>query len=326
VALNATEQGLANSFAKTQDQPPSVDELTVTGVRPPVTPTVPPVLAALPVAAVPALTSIPGARPTDLNTTPPDTSEFNTTPPDTSGLNTSKGGVLGTGLSATQIANLVKSGVSLSGLLGGLGSALGSALGGSSSGSSGTANQTLNPVFSGGLPPPTSMYQNLGQVPVTGVNWNRYGMGPEQAFFNYAQSPAITAQQQALQAQQQAQQQAQPPDRDYGLVPLPSLQAAKGGSIRTNLAVARPPEREDFAVQGPGTGRSDSIPAKLSDGEYVVDAETVALLGDGSSKAGANKLDEFRANIRKQKGKQLAKGRFSAKAKAPGAYLSGGRV
>jgi hypothetical protein len=74
-------------------------------------------------------------------------------------------------------------------------------------------------------------------------------------------------------------------------------------------------------VQGGGTGRSDSIDAKLSDGEYVIDAETVALLGDGSSKAGAKRLDQFRANIRKQKGRELAKGKFSADAKRPEEYI-----
>lgn len=78
-------------------------------------------------------------------------------------------------------------------------------------------------------------------------------------------------------------------------------------------------------VAGPGTGRSDSIPARLSDGEYVMDAETVALLGDGSTKAGAKKLDTFRVNLRKQKGRNLAQGKFSVKAKAPEHYLAGGR-
>ena len=79
-------------------------------------------------------------------------------------------------------------------------------------------------------------------------------------------------------------------------------------------------------VQGGGTGRSDSIDAKLSDGEYVIDAETVALLGDGSSKAGAQRLDQFRANIRKQKGKALSQGKFSPDAQAPERYLMGGRA
>jgi hypothetical protein len=91
------------------------------------------------------------------------------------------------------------------------------------------------------------------------------------------------------------------------------VQAAHGGPL-------------SHYVQGGGTGRSDSIPAKLSDGEYVVDAETVALLGDGSSKAGAQRLDQFRANIRKQKGKALAQGKFSPDARAPEQYLMGGRA
>ena len=89
----------------------------------------------------------------------------------------------------------------------------------------------------------------------------------------------------------------------------------KGGSVR-----------KEFAVRGEGTGRSDSIPAVLSDGEYVIDAETVALLGDGSSKAGAEALDEFRVNIRKHKGAKLAQGKFSVKAKAPHRYMTGGKV
>jgi len=82
--------------------------------------------------------------------------------------------------------------------------------------------------------------------------------------------------------------------------------------------------RAQFAVTGSGTGRSDSIPAVLSDGEYVMDAETVALLGDGSSKAGAAKLDQFRVSVRKHKGRDLARGKFSVNAKRPEAYLSGG--
>lgn len=74
-------------------------------------------------------------------------------------------------------------------------------------------------------------------------------------------------------------------------------------------------------VQGGGTGRSDSIDAKLSDGEYVLDATTVSLLGDGSSKAGAQKLDQMRKNIWKHKGKGLTKGNFGPNAKDPTDYL-----
>ena len=98
---------------------------------------------------------------------------------------------------------------------------------------------------------------------------------------------------------------------------------AKGGSI--GHGTSRKP-RTEFAVHGAGTGRSDDIPAVLSDGEYVMDAETVALLGDGSSKAGAEKLDQLRVNLRRHKGANLAKGRFSVNAKSPEKYLAGGRV
>jgi hypothetical protein len=104
----------------------------------------------------------------------------------------------------------------------------------------------------------------------------------------------------------------------------PRPMMAKGGAFAAKRGGRS--QRTEFAVNGPGTGRSDDIPAVLSDGEYVIDAETVALLGDGSSKAGAKKLDELRVKIRKHKGQKLAKGRFSANAKRPEAYLSGGRI
>jgi hypothetical protein len=76
-------------------------------------------------------------------------------------------------------------------------------------------------------------------------------------------------------------------------------------------------------VRGGGTGRSDEINAKLSDGEYVIDAETVAMLGDGSSKAGAQRLDKMRESVRQHKGKALSKGKFSPDAKSPLTYLKG---
>lgn len=85
-----------------------------------------------------------------------------------------------------------------------------------------------------------------------------------------------------------------------------------------------PQDRASFAVSGPGDGRSDEIPAQLSDGEYVIDAETVALLGNGSTKAGAKRLDDFRVNIRKHKGRKLARGEFSHDAKPPERYMRGG--
>lgn len=76
-------------------------------------------------------------------------------------------------------------------------------------------------------------------------------------------------------------------------------------------------------ARGAGSGRDDTINARLSDGEYVMDAETVAMLGDGSTDAGARRLDAMRSQLRKHKGKTLAKGKFSPNAKSPLAYLKG---
>ena len=78
--------------------------------------------------------------------------------------------------------------------------------------------------------------------------------------------------------------------------------------------------RRGFAVGGPGTGQSDDIPTMLSDGEYVIDADTVAALGDGSSKAGAQVLDKFREEIRRHK-RSAPTDRIPPKAKNPLAYL-----
>lgn len=76
-------------------------------------------------------------------------------------------------------------------------------------------------------------------------------------------------------------------------------------------------------IGGGADGRSDDVPAVLSDGEYVMDAETVAMLGNGSSKAGAAKLDQMRSKLRQHKGQALAHGKISPNAKSPLAYLKG---
>jgi hypothetical protein len=90
----------------------------------------------------------------------------------------------------------------------------------------------------------------------------------------------------------------------------PVVRMAMGGAL-TRMAM------------GGGSGRDDTIPARLSDGEYVMDAETVALLGDGSNKEGARRLDAMRERLREHKGQTLARGEFSPDAKSPLAYLQG---
>lgn len=53
-------------------------------------------------------------------------------------------------------------------------------------------------------------------------------------------------------------------------------------------------------INGAGDGQSDSIPAKLSDGEFVMSAPAVSALGNGSNDAGAAKLDTMQKNIIKK--------------------------
>jgi hypothetical protein len=52
-----------------------------------------------------------------------------------------------------------------------------------------------------------------------------------------------------------------------------------------------------YYATGNGTGQSDDIPAMLHDGDYVIDADAVAALGDGSSKAGAQALSQFQSKV-----------------------------
>lgn len=67
------------------------------------------------------------------------------------------------------------------------------------------------------------------------------------------------------------------------------------------LVQGRKDYRAGSAVTGPGDGQSDDIPAMLAEGEYVIDSDAVAQLGNGSTKAGSKLLDEFRQALREHK-------------------------
>jgi len=81
-------------------------------------------------------------------------------------------------------------------------------------------------------------------------------------------------------------------------------------------------------LKGPGDGMSDDIPAqigkhqpaRLADGEFVVPADVVSHLGNGSTDAGAKKLYSMMDNIRKARtgrkaqGKQVNANKFLPKA------------
>jgi hypothetical protein len=87
-----------------------------------------------------------------------------------------------------------------------------------------------------------------------------------------------------------------------GQVMNPQFMYAKGGLSREDF-------REGKHVSGPGDGQSDDIPAMLADGEFVFPADVVAALGNGSTKAGTEKLYEMmhaiRARARSNKPKDL---------------------
>ena len=166
--------------------------------------------------------------------------------------------------------------------------------------------------FGGSLPRATlpGAATGFAQRALAPQDYYRYGYGPSQSFFDYVpQGQPNTSR--AFTGYEQAQ--AREGEGFY-------LGGMAGGGYMADAP------RDSFAVNGPGTGRSDEIPAMLSDGEYVMDAEFVALLGDGSPKAGADILDQFRINVRKDKGRNLAKGKFSTNAKRPEHYLKGGRT
>jgi hypothetical protein len=48
--------------------------------------------------------------------------------------------------------------------------------------------------------------------------------------------------------------------------------------------------RRTGQIAGPGTEKSDSIPAMLSDGEFVMTARAVRGMGKGSRRDGAKKM------------------------------------
>ena len=58
---------------------------------------------------------------------------------------------------------------------------------------------------------------------------------------------------------------------------------------------------ENRYVQGDGDGTSDDVAAMLADGEFVIPADVVSRLGNGSSNAGAHVLDQFLSIVREDK-------------------------
>jgi hypothetical protein len=99
---------------------------------------------------------------------------------------------------------------------------------------------------------------------------------------------------------------------------------AHGGNINSNLGGYSDGGR---LLKGPGDGMSDNIPAsiankqpaRLADGEFVVPADVVSHLGNGSTDAGAKHLYKMMDNVRnartgrKSQGKQIKANKYLPK-------------
>ena len=73
--------------------------------------------------------------------------------------------------------------------------------------------------------------------------------------------------------------------------------ARRGGEMAmTNLDTSKFPRRTG-QISGPGTETSDSIPAMLSDGEFVMNARAVRGAGNGSREAGVRKMYDMMRNF-----------------------------
>jgi hypothetical protein len=78
-----------------------------------------------------------------------------------------------------------------------------------------------------------------------------------------------------------------------GMYLQPPGYAMGGGVMDTPQAMrvgGKTYPRKTGPINGPGTGTSDSIPAMLSDGEFVFTAKAVRAMGNGSRRKGAKKM------------------------------------
>jgi hypothetical protein len=164
-----------------------------------------------------------------------------------------------------------------------------------------------------------------GGAPMTTQDWYTYGSRPGAQFFTNNQLP-MTQMTGVGPSYQPSAPTTQTPIRPTTMPNLAGRPVgARGGRSSALDTVGYGMPEFDSSVQhfaqGPGTGTSDNIPAQLSDGEYVMDANTVSLLGDGSNKAGAAKLDQLRENLRRQAARPMSQGKQFMHAKPPMAYM-----
>lgn len=112
--------------------------------------------------------------------------------------------------------------------------------------------------------------------------------------------------------------------RRAGALPAaPGAASPIGGALATPMAHGGMFARQGQVQQGTGTkGQADKVPALLSEDEFVMPADVVSSLGDGSSNAGGGVLKQFVDNVRAHKAK-TGKDGMPPRAKAVEHYLRG---
>jgi hypothetical protein len=119
----------------------------------------------------------------------------------------------------------------------------------------------------------------------------------------------------------------------------PGIKAQQGGADTTEAAQGGIMQAKDSSLggyaaggnprllKGPGDGMSDNIPAmigrkqpaRLADGEFVIPADVVSHLGNGSTEAGAKRLHEMMTKVRRDRtgnpkqGKQINPNKYMPK-------------
>lgn len=178
-----------------------------------------------------------------------------------------------------------------------------------------------NPSFNTALP--QYSMQNTG-TPYAG-DWYKYGQMPQPAMYNatlqrmarggmvkgYAAGGPAMMPPQGAPMQGVPMQSALP--NPLALQTAHKVGLAIGQHLKSKMPT--PPGQ----VRGAGGGQDDKVPAKLSQGEYIVPSDVTSQLGDGSSDAGGKKLDQMVHKVRAHK---TSKGSaFPPKAKNPLAYV-----
>jgi hypothetical protein len=155
-----------------------------------------------------------------------------------------------------------------------------------------------------GLPSPTAMSSGLmpGYMPGSGVNMQQLPPQVSKQLQDMQQTPWQNAQEHSRPMAQAVMGGLDHlPTTGGHLAALQSIHRQGVGYAEGGLTAGEVGPGGHGYVAGLSGGQDDLIPARLSDGEYVMDAETVAHLGDGNNAAGAAKLDKFRENIRAHK-------------------------